>query len=90
MGDGPPRDLQNPSHQTGGAYALFEVATQPGTGPPPHIHHREDESLYVLAGEYEFLIGRKTLRVRAGSLLYVPKSTLHAHRSVGEGVGRML
>ncbi len=79
-----------PSHQTGGAYALFEVATQPSTGPPPHIHHREDESFYVLEGEYEFLIGEETLRVGAGSLIYVPKGTLHAHRSVGERFGRML
>jgi mannose-6-phosphate isomerase-like protein (cupin superfamily) len=37
-----------PSYQTGGAYSLFEVVTQPGSGPPPHIHHREDEALYVL------------------------------------------
>ena len=79
-----------PSQRTGGAYSLFEVATQPGAGPPPHVHHREDESFYVLEGDYEFLIGRETLRVGAGSLLYVPKGTLHAHRGVGEGVGRML
>jgi mannose-6-phosphate isomerase-like protein (cupin superfamily) len=79
-----------PSQRTGGAYALFEVASQPGAGPPPHIHHREDESFYVIEGDYEFLIGRDTLRVRRGSLLYVPKGTLHAHRGVGEGAGRML
>ncbi len=79
-----------PSHRTGGAYSLFEVATQPGTGPPPHIHHREDEAFYVLEGEYEFLAGRETLRVGAGSLLYVPKGTVHAHRVVGERMGRML
>ena len=46
-----------PSQMTGGAYALFEETTQPGDGPPPHIHHREDESFYVLEGEYEFLSG---------------------------------
>jgi quercetin dioxygenase-like cupin family protein len=79
-----------PSHKTGGAYALFEVTTQPGAGPPPHIHHREDESFYVLEGEFEFLIEGRTIRVGAGSLLYVPKGTLHAHRAIGEGVGRML
>ena len=79
-----------PSHRTGGAYSLFEVATQPGAGPPPHIHHREDESFYVLEGEYEFLIEGGTIRARAGSLLYFPKGTLHAHRGVGDGVGRML
>ena len=79
-----------PSHRTGGAYALFEVATRPGAGPPPHVHHREDESFYVLEGEYEFLLDGETLRVGVGSLLYFPKGTLHAHRGVGEGAGRML
>ena len=79
-----------PSQRTGGAYALFEVTTQPNGGPPPHVQHREDESFYVLEGEYEFLAGSETLRVDAGSLLYVPKGTLHAHKNVGEGIGRML
>ena len=79
-----------PSRQTGGAYSLFEVTTQPGAGPPPHVQHREDEAFFVLEGEYEFLSGKETLRVGAGSLIYVPKGTLHAHRNIGEGVGRML
>jgi quercetin dioxygenase-like cupin family protein len=78
------------SEQTGGAYSLFEVASQPGSGPPPHVQHREDESFYVLEGEYEFLMEGSTIRARAGSLLYFPKGTLHAHNGVGEGVGRML
>ena len=79
-----------PSQQTGGAYSLFEITAQPGVGPPPHVQHREDESFYVLEGEYEFSIGEDVLRVGAGSLIYVPKGTLHAHKNVGEGVGRML
>jgi mannose-6-phosphate isomerase-like protein (cupin superfamily) len=79
-----------PSQRTGGAYAHFEVATRPGAGPPPHVHHREDESFYVIEGEYEFLIDGRTVRVGAGSLLYFPKGTLHAHRGVGESAGRML
>src|SRR4028119_1219323 len=70
------------SDQTGGAYSLFEVTTQPGKGPPPHVHHREDESFYVLEGEYEFLVGGDALKAGAGSLLYVPKGTLHTHRNV--------
>ena len=79
-----------PSHQTGGAYALFETVTQPGAGPPPHVHHREDESFWVLEGEYEFLVEGRAIRAGAGSLIYVPKGNLHAHRNVGEGAGRML
>jgi len=79
-----------PSHRTSGAYALFEVVTHPGAGSPPHIQHREDESFYVLEGEFEFLSGEETIRAGAGSLLYVPKGTLHAHKNVGEVVGRLL
>ena len=79
-----------PSHQTGGAYSLFEVTTQPGGGPPPHVNHREAESFYVLEGQFEFSSGDESLRVGAGSLLYVPKGTLHTHKNVGEDVGRML
>ena len=67
------------SEQTGGAYSLFEVVTQPQVGPPPHIQHREDECFYVLEGEYEFLVEGRILGMSAGSLLYVPKGNLHAH-----------
>ena len=79
-----------PSQRTGGAYALFEVATQPGAGLPPHVQHREDESFYVLQGEFEFVVEGRTFSVGAGSLIYIPKGTLHAHKNVGEGAGRML
>ncbi len=78
------------SQRTGGAYSLFEVETLPGNGPPPHVQHREDECFYVLQGEFEFLNGAVALRVGAGSLLYISKGTLHAHKNVGEGVGRLL
>jgi len=78
------------SYQTGGAYSLFEFTAQPGAGPPPHVQHREDEAFYVLEGEYEFLVEGRTINAESGSLIYVPKGNLHTHKSVGEGIGRML
>ena len=78
------------SDQTSGAYSLFEITTQPGDGPPPHVQHWEDEFFYVLEGEYEFLDEGRTIRAGVGSLIYVPRGHLHAHKNVGEGVGRML
>lgn len=37
---------------TGGRFALWETTTPPGNpGPPPHIHHNEDEVFYLLEGE---------------------------------------
>ena len=79
-----------PSQRTGGAYALFEVTTHPGAGPPPHVQHREDEAFYVLQGEFEFVVEGRTISAGVGSLIYVPKGNLHAHKNVGEGVGSML
>ena len=78
------------SERTGGAYSLFEVTTQPGGGVLPHVQHREDESFYVLEGEYEFLEDEGTTRAGAGSLIYVPRGNLHAHKNVGTTTGRLL
>jgi mannose-6-phosphate isomerase-like protein (cupin superfamily) len=78
------------SERTGGAYSLFEVTTQRGGGVLPHVQHREDEAFYVLEGEYEFLDDGGTLRVGAGSLIYVPRGNLHAHKNVGTTTGRLL
>jgi mannose-6-phosphate isomerase-like protein (cupin superfamily) len=79
-----------PSDRTSGAYSLFEITTQPGDGPPPHVQHWEDESFYVLEGEYEFFDGARTIRAGVDSLIYVPRGHLHTHKNVGEGPGRML
>ena len=76
--------------QTSGAYSLFEVTSPPGSGPPAHVQHREDETFYVLEGEYEFLVEGRTMRIPAGWLLYVPKGNLHAHKNVGDPPGKML
>jgi quercetin dioxygenase-like cupin family protein len=78
------------SRQTGGAYSLFEVVTRSGGGPPPHVQHREDEAFYVLEGEYEFLDEGRTISAEVGSLIYIPKGRLHAHKNVGETPSRLL
>lgn len=78
------------SERTGGAYSLFEVVSEPGGGPPPHVQHREDEAFYVLEGEYEFLDDGHTMRAGTGSLVYVPKGSLHTYKNVGTTPGKML
>lgn len=76
--------------QTGGAYSLFEVVSQPLGGPPPYIEHQEDECFYVLEGEFEFLDNDRTLRASSGSLIYIPRGNLRAYKNVGDKPGRML
>jgi mannose-6-phosphate isomerase-like protein (cupin superfamily) len=78
------------AEQTGGAYSLFEGIVPARGGTPPHIHHREDECFYVLEGEFEFLSGDDNVTAEGGTLIYVPRGTLHAFTNVGEGPGRLL
>jgi quercetin dioxygenase-like cupin family protein len=79
------------SEDTGGAYALWETTATPGLpGPPPHIHHREDEALYVLEGELELSVEGDTTRAGSGSFVNIPKGTLHTWRNAGDAPARLL
>ena len=75
---------------TGGAYSLVEETTPPEGGPPPHIHHNVDETLYVLAGEVEVMAGEQTIPANAGATIYIPRGTLHTFRTVGTSPSRIL
>ncbi len=78
------------SEDTGGAYAMTEEITQPQGGAPPHAHEREDEALYVLEGEVEFLLGEETIPAGAGSCVYAPRGALHTFKNVGTSPSRVL
>jgi len=71
------------SEDTGGAFALWETTSPPQGGPPPHLHHREDETFYVLEGEMEFWAGGETIRAGAGYFVYIPRGTMHTFKNVG-------
>jgi uncharacterized cupin superfamily protein len=38
--------------------------------PLLHTHHKEDEALYVLEGEYEIPCGDQTVRAKPGSFVF--------------------
>ncbi|MBC7804555.1 MAG: cupin domain-containing protein [Akkermansiaceae bacterium] len=52
---------------------------EPGCGPPPHRHRREDETVYIPDGAFEFRIGDQTLQVGAGAFVYAPREQGSAH-----------
>ncbi len=79
------------SENTGGAYAIVEMTCPPQVGPPPHIHHTQEEAFYVLEGEMEFVTdATTTTRATAGSLVSIPKGVLRDYRNVGSGPARVL
>ena len=75
---------------TGGAFALAEVVERADGGPPQAIHHDHDETIYVLEGERVMRVGEQTAHAGAGSVVYVPRGTVHSHRNVGPGPHRAI
>jgi quercetin dioxygenase-like cupin family protein len=49
----------------------------PGTFVPPHIHPTQDEFLYILEGEFDFLLGDKEARAVPGDLVRLPMGIPH-------------
>jgi mannose-6-phosphate isomerase-like protein (cupin superfamily) len=76
--------------QTNNAYAVLEAFVLPGGGPPPHIHHREDELFYVLDGDITIFAGEQTVRGSAGTCVHIPLGTVHTFKNEGSGPARMV
>ena len=86
---GVPLTCKVSSQDTNGAMCVFEFS---GNGPagPRHVHHDQDEWIYVIEGEFDFEIGGQLLRAQAGETVFLPRKVAHAWTSVGETPGKIL
>src|SRR3954447_17054519 len=75
---------------TGGAFGLLESLIAPGFSPPLHVHHREDESFYVLEGEVTMQCGNQRFLATAGSFVFLPRNIPHSFVVEGDRPARML
>jgi mannose-6-phosphate isomerase-like protein (cupin superfamily) len=64
--------------QTGGAFYLFEAEFEPETGNSLHVHHHEDEIVYVLEGTIQISLDNQKLQAGAGGAAHLPKNIPHA------------
>ena len=75
---------------TGAAYSLAVEVTPPHGGLPLHVHHREDEAMYILEGEYEIQCGDDVFRATAGTFVFLPRDVPNRYQNVGDTPGRFL
>lgn len=73
-----------------GELAALEAINGPGEGPPLHVHTREDETVYVLEGEFRWKLGDELSVTGPGSFVFIPRGVSHTWQVIGEGDGRML
>src|SRR5215510_16554602 len=58
---------------TRGQFALMEQVARKGNVPPRHIHHREDETFYIVEGEMTFFVGDETIKATPGTVVFAPR-----------------
>lgn len=75
---------------TNGAYGLLESWVPAGASPPLHIHHREDETFWILEGSVTVRCGEETFQVGAGSYVFLPRGVPHTLRVDGDAPAHML
>src|SRR5712692_6689494 len=66
--------------ESGGAYCLVELSAARDSMPPLHVHHRDDETFYVLEGELRLFLSGREIALPAGRAALAPRGIPHTYR----------
>ena len=72
------------------ACGLVESWVPVGAAPPLHVHHREDESFWVLEGQVRFRCGDEDIEAGPGSFVFLPRDVPHTFIVDGDEDAHML
>ena len=64
--------------ETDGAYFVLEGIVPPNAGPPPHIHHDQAETFYIVEGQMEIMVDGEVRQTNAGDFVHVSKGSPHS------------
>jgi quercetin dioxygenase-like cupin family protein len=73
-----------------GQLAAFHLVAPPMSGPPRHVHTREDEWFYVLEGELVFEIDGERHTVAAGGSVWLRRGVVHCYQNFTASTARLL
>src|ERR1700712_3476960 len=59
--------------ETSGQFCLFENRSDGASRTPIHVHADDDETIYMMAGEMQAIIGGETKIIRAGETLFLKR-----------------
>ena len=62
---------------SGGAMSIVRSVSRPGSGPPRHIHHEEDETFVILTGRCEFWLAGEESSIGSGETIFIPRGAEH-------------
>jgi quercetin dioxygenase-like cupin family protein len=73
-----------------GRMAVFHLVAPPMSGPPLHVHSREDEFFYVLEGELVFEVDGVRHTVGAGGSVGLVRGVPHRYQNFTDRDARLL
>jgi len=76
--------------QSNGTSSTIVVSVPPGTGPPAHVHTREDETYVIRRGHFRFWLGNRVIDARPGAVVYLPRKVPHQFINVGATPGELV
>lgn len=72
--------IKTRAEDTGGTLGMTEASFPEGFGPPLHVHHREDEAIYVLEGRIRFRQGDAEFVAGPGTFVWGPRGVPHTFK----------
>jgi quercetin dioxygenase-like cupin family protein len=78
------------SRDTNGAFTVFEGRIPPLEGPPLHRHPGQDESFYIVEGEFRFEVDGLEVYASAGASVVAPRGSSHTFQNIGSERGRIV
>lgn len=77
--------------ETDGQYDVVEITIPVGPGVTPlHVHHDNDEAMYVIEGEVTVKLGEERHVLKAGAYAMAPRGLPHTYRNSSDDPARVL
>lgn len=73
---------------TGGDFCMLADYPPPGWGLPAHSHAEESETIYVIEGTFDMLVGGEPVTLGPGDVAHVPAGVVHSGSNAGDVPGR--
>ncbi len=85
---GEPIDCKVSAQDTNGAMCVFEFNCL--SGGPRHLHHDQDEWIYVFDGEFQFEVGGQRFHAGPGESVFIPRKAPHVWACVSGKQGKII
>jgi quercetin 2,3-dioxygenase len=69
---------------TSGQFSVFEYEGFAKMGPVLHVHLKQDETFYIVEGEYLFGVGDEKHLLKAGDTIFLPRNIAHTWLQLSE------